>query len=137
MKKKLLLITLLAVAALALAACTPQTPAATATPAPQTEQPSQAPASPAPEASPEAAAPEGGLELTLEELAKFNGKDGARAYVAVDGIIYDMTDSAAWKNGDHNGFEAGKDLTDAIKNQSPHGTGKLSGVPEVGKLVTK
>ena len=137
MKKKLLLITLLAVAALALAACTPQTPAATATPVPQTEQPSQAPASPAPEASPEAAAPEGSLELTLEELAKFNGKDGARAYVAVDGIIYDMTDSAAWKNGDHNGFEAGKDLTDAIKNQSPHGTGKLSGVPEVGKLVTK
>ena len=137
MKKKLLLITLLAVAALALAACTPQTPAATATPVPQIEQPSQAPASPAPEASPEAAAPEGGLELTLEELAKFNGKDGARAYVAVDGIIYDMTDSAAWKNGDHNGFEAGKDLTDAIKNQSPHGTGKLSGVPEVGKLVTK
>ena len=137
MKKKLLLITLLAVAALALAACTPQTPAATATPVPQTEQPSQAPAPPAPEASPEAAAPEGGLELTLEELAKFNGKDGARAYVAVDGIIYDMTDSAAWKNGDHNGFEAGKDLTDAIKNQSPHGTGKLSGVPEVGKLVTK
>lgn len=137
MKKKLLLITLLAVAALALAACTPQTPAATATSVPQTEQPSQAPASPAPEASPEAAAPEGGLELTLEELAKFNGKDGARAYVAVDGIIYDMTDSAAWKNGDHNGFEAGKDLTDAIKNQSPHGTGKLSGVPEVGKLVTK
>ncbi len=137
MKKKLLLITLLAVAVLALAACTPQTPAATATPVPQTEQPSQAPASPTPEASPEAAAPEGGLELTLEELAKFNGKDGARAYVAVDGIIYDMTDSAAWKNGDHNGFEAGKDLTDAIKNQSPHGTGKLSGVPEVGKLVTK
>ena len=137
MKKKLLLITLLAVAALALAACTPQTPAATATPVPQTEQPSQAPASPAPEASPEAAVSEGGLELTLEELTKFNGKDGARAYVAVDGIIYDMTDSAAWKNGDHNGFEAGKDLTDAIKNQSPHGTGKLSGVPEVGKLVTK
>lgn len=137
MKKKLLLITLLAVAALALAACTPQTPAATATPVPQTEQLSQAPASPAPEASPEAAAPEGGLELTLEELAKFNGKDGARAYVAVDGIIYDMTDSAAWKNGGHNGFEAGKDLTDAIKNQSPHGVGNLARVPVVGKLKTE
>ena len=137
MKKKLLLITLLAVAALALAACTPQTPAATATPVPQTEQPSQAPASPTPEASPEAAAPEGGLELTLEELAKFNGKDGARASVAVDGIIYDMTDSAAWKNGDHNGFEAGKDLTDAIKNQSPHGVVNLTRVPVVGKLKTE
>ena len=59
------------------------------------------------------------------------------AYVAVDGIIYDMTDSAAWKNGDHNGFEAGKDLTDAIKNQSPHGVGNLARVPVVGKLKTE
>ena len=142
MKKKLLLITLLAVAALALAACTPQTPAATATPVPPTEQPSQEPAQSTPEASPETAAaqavaPEAGLELTLEELAKFNGKDGARAYVAVDGIIYDMTDSDMWKNGDHNGFEAGKDLTDAIKNQSPHGVGNLTRVPVVGRLVTE
>lgn len=148
MKKKLLLISLLAVAVLALAACTPQAPAATPTPQPQAEQPSQAPAAPevspevSPEASPQAAsaqaaAPEGGLELTLEELAKFNGKDGARAYVAVDGIIYDVTDSSMWKNGDHNGFEAGSDLTDAIKNKSPHGTGKLDGVPEVGKLKAK
>ena len=134
MKKKLLLITLLAVAALALAACTPQTPAATATPVPQTEQPSQAPASPTPEASPEAAAPEGGLELTLEELAKFNGKDGQRAFIAVDGIIYDVTDSRAWKDGMHNGFEAGKDLTEEIKTKSPHGIGKLEGITQVGKL---
>ena len=133
MKKKLLLITLLAVAALALAACTPQTPAATATPVPQTEQPSQAPAA-APEASPAAAAPEGGLELTLEELAKFNGKDGQRAFIAVDGIIYDVTDSRAWKDGMHNGFEAGKDLTEEIKTKSPHGIGKLEGITQVGKL---
>ena len=133
MKKKLLLITLLAVAALALAACTPQTPAATATPVPQTEQPSQAPAA-APEASPAAAAPEGGLELTLEELAKFNGKDGQRAFIAVDGIIYDVTDSRAWKDGMHNGFEAGKDLTEEIKTVSPHGIGKLEGITQVGKL---
>ena len=133
MKKKLLLITLLAVAALALAACTPQTPAATATPVPQTEQPSQAPAA-GPEASPAAAAPEGGLELTLEELAKFNGKDGQRAFIAVDGIIYDVTDSRAWKDGMHNGFEAGKDLTEEIKTKSPHGIGKLEGITQVGKL---
>ena len=136
MKKKILVISLLAVAVLVLAGCTQQTPAATATPAAApaaTEAVTEVPAATAEQA----AAPQAALELTLEELAKFNGKDGARAYVAVDGIIYDMTDSAAWKNGDHNGFEAGKDLTDAIKNQSPHGTGKLSGVPEVGKLVTK
>lgn len=76
-----------------------------------------------------------GLELTLEELSKFNGKDGNKAYVAVDGIIYDVTDSPAWKNGGHNGFEAGKDLTEPIKNVSPHGVVKLENVPEVGRLV--
>lgn len=75
------------------------------------------------------------LVLTLEELAEYDGKDGRRAYVAVDGIIYDMTDSPAWKEGGHNGFQAGQDLTDAIKNDSPHGVGKLENVPAVGKLA--
>ena len=72
--------------------------------------------------------------LTLEELGKFNGKDGQRAFIAVDGIIYDVTDSRAWKDGMHNGFEAGKDLTEEIKTKSPHGIGKLEGITQVGKL---
>ncbi len=76
------------------------------------------------------------LELTLEELAKYNGQDGNPAYIAVDGVIYDVTDSPAWTNGGHNGFEAGQDLTDAIKNQSPHGVSMLEGLPVVGKLVS-
>lgn len=79
--------------------------------------------------------PAGEKTFTLDELAAFNGKDGNRAYVAVDGVVYDLTDSAAWKNGQHNGFEAGKDLTDEIKNVSPHGVGNLEGIPVVGKLV--
>ncbi|HML48403.1 MAG TPA: cytochrome b5 domain-containing protein [Clostridia bacterium] len=74
------------------------------------------------------------MELTLEELAAYNGKDGKPAYVAVDGIIYDMTNSAFWKNGEHNGFSAGQDLTDVIKKQSPHGVANLSRVPAVGKI---
>ena len=81
-----------------------------------------------------AVTPEGELELTLEELAKYNGKDGQRAYIAVDGIIYDVTDSRAWKDGQHNGFEAGKDLTEEIKTLSPHGVGKLEGITQIGKL---
>ncbi|NCB35477.1 MAG: hypothetical protein EOM58_05470 [Clostridia bacterium] len=78
--------------------------------------------------------PEGQLELTLEELVKYNGKDGQPAYIAVDGIIYDVTESRAWKDGMHNGFEAGKDLTEEIKTVSPHGIGKLEGITQVGKL---
>ncbi|NMB04052.1 MAG: cytochrome B5 [Tissierellia bacterium] len=77
----------------------------------------------------------GDLQLTLEELAQYNGKDGNPAYVAVDGIIYDLTDSSLWNGGEHNGFEAGNDLTDEIKNQSPHGVGNLEGFPVVGELV--
>ena len=77
----------------------------------------------------------GTLELTLAELAKYNGKDGQPAYVAVDGIIYDVSAYPKWKNGDHNGYSAGNDLTEIIKTKSPHGVAKLKGVPVVGKLI--
>lgn len=80
------------------------------------------------------------LELnifTLDELSKYNGKDGEKAYIAIDGIVYDVTDHPAWKDGGHNGFEAGKDLTDAIKNESPHGISKLENLTVVGALEEK
>lgn len=77
----------------------------------------------------------GTLELTLAELAKYNGKDGQPAYVAVDGVIYDVSAYPKWKNGDHNGYSAGNDLTEIIKTKSPHGVAKLKGVPVVGKLI--
>lgn len=73
--------------------------------------------------------------FTLDELKQYNGKDGKPAYVAVDGIVYDVSASDKWKNGDHNGFEAGNDLTDEIKNVSPHGVKMLGRVPVVGKLA--
>ena len=75
------------------------------------------------------------VEMTAEELSAFNGKDGQPAYVAVDGVIYDVTEVSFWKNGDHNGFEAGRDLTEEIKTISPHGISKLKGLPIVGSLV--
>ncbi len=74
--------------------------------------------------------------FTTEELAQYNGKDGQPAYVAVEGVVYDVTDVPQWANGDHNGYEAGQDLTDAIENISPHGTSVLDGLPVVGTLVT-
>ena len=77
----------------------------------------------------------GGLELTLEQLAEFNGKDGSPAYVAVEGVIYDVSGSAKWKDGEHNGNSAGQDLTDVITNQSPHGVAILKRMPIVGKIV--
>ena len=49
--------------------------------------------------------------FTLEELAMFNGKNGSPAFVAVNGIVYDVTDVEAWKHGRHYGLVAGKDLS--------------------------
>ena len=48
--------------------------------------------------------------FTVEELAKYNGKNGAKAYVAVGGIIYDVTAISKWSGGNHYGRTAGKVL---------------------------
>ena len=53
-----------------------------------------------------------GKEFTLEELEGFDGKNGNSAYVAVDGTIYDVTESSFWRSGNHFGVQAGKDLTE-------------------------
>lgn len=74
-------------------------------------------------------------EFTREELAQYNGKDGQPAYVAVDGVVYDLSDSGAWADGEHNGFEAGNDLTDNLANDAPHDEVRLQGFPVVGTLV--
>lgn len=74
------------------------------------------------------------LKLTREELSTYNGEDGQPAYVAVDGMIYDVSDVPAWTGGTHNGNMAGQDLSEAIKN-APHGDSKLEGLPIVGELI--
>lgn len=109
---------LLMLIVLAAVGCTPTAPAVET---PATTEVAVAPAEP--------------LELTLEELKVYDGKEGRPAYVAVDGIIYDVSDSTKWKNGDHNGFEAGNDLSDAIANVSPHGKKMLERLTAVGKIV--
>jgi predicted heme/steroid binding protein len=43
--------------------------------------------------------------------------------------------SIPWKNGKHNGYTAGKDLTAEIKEKSPHGVKNLERVPVVGHIV--
>jgi len=72
--------------------------------------------------------------FTLEELSEYDGKDGMDAYVAVDGVVYDFTELGRWMGGEHNGYQAGQDLTDEIKDVSPHGLSVLDRAPVVGTL---
>ena len=51
--------------------------------------------------------------LTRSELLEYDGKNGNPAYVAVNGVIYDVTSSAVWAAASHFGLSAGSDLTGA------------------------
>ncbi|ETA79370.1 cytochrome b5 domain-containing protein [Youngiibacter fragilis] len=72
--------------------------------------------------------------FTLEELSKFDGKDGADAYIAIDGIVYNVTDADGWTEGEHEGYFAGQDLTAAFES-SPHKASMLNALEIMGKLA--
>ena len=74
------------------------------------------------------------VELTLEALAAYNGKDGMPAYVAHNNIIYDVSDIPQWANGTHNGQYAGTDLTGKIE-KAPHGVKNLELATKVGVII--
>lgn len=73
------------------------------------------------------------LTITKEELKKYDGKGGNKAYVAVDGKVYDVTDNKKWKDGMHQGNSAGVDLSKEI-NASPHGKEILKDIKVIGEL---
>ncbi|ERI89524.1 putative cytochrome b5-like Heme/Steroid binding domain protein [Clostridiales bacterium oral taxon 876 str. F0540] len=72
-------------------------------------------------------------QFTLEELKNFDGSGGKPAYVAVDGIVYDVSVQPAWGGGSHFGLISGKDLTQQFKGC--HSSVQiLSSLPKVGIL---
>lgn len=72
--------------------------------------------------------------FTEETLAQFNGQDGNPAYVAVDGVVYDMTNIGAWEGGVHNGVSAGTDATEVFSGESPHEAELLETLPVAGQF---
>ncbi|MCH4009713.1 cytochrome b5 domain-containing protein [Companilactobacillus sp.] len=73
-------------------------------------------------------------EFTVADLKKFDGTNGNPAYVAIDDIVYDVTDVDPWAGGKHHGNTAGNNLSEAIM-KSPHKKSVLAKLNEVGKLV--
>jgi len=51
--------------------------------------------------------------FTRSELSKYDGMNGNPAYVAVDGVVYDVTNNAAWAAASHFGLSAGRDVSGA------------------------
>lgn len=72
--------------------------------------------------------------MTLAELAGHDGQDGRRAYIAVSGTIYDVTDSPRWQKGLHPpDHRAGQDLTEELA-KAPHVRTVVERFPVVGTL---
>jgi predicted heme/steroid binding protein len=84
--------------------------------------------------------PQGSSEkvFTLQELSKYNGQNGQKAYVAVDGVVYDVTGSPNWPGGKHSPCNleavAGKDLSEILKQAPARMRVYISGKPVVGRL---
>lgn len=78
--------------------------------------------------------------FTLPELAKYNGENGTKAYVAVDGRVYDVTGIPRRSRGRHLCLRsfAGKDITGLWKHSSHSVRSNfLSQYPVVGTLVSR
>lgn len=71
--------------------------------------------------------------FSIKELSEYNGKRGKPSYVAVDGIVYDVSD--IFDNGDHYSHLAGQDLTDDF--YSHHMKSEIEKYPVVGKLAQR
>ena len=73
-------------------------------------------------------------EFTMEELSQYDGRNGNPAYVAIEGIVYDMSNEPTLSRGMHFGMTAGKDLTEQLN--SCHGMiQSLNNAPKVGIIT--
>ncbi len=71
--------------------------------------------------------------ITKEELKDHDGTK-APAWVAIDGVVYDVSKSFQWIHGKHQDQHwSGIDLTGELRD-APHGPEMLEGFPVVGKL---
>lgn len=72
--------------------------------------------------------------FTALELAEYDGTSGKPAYVAVNGIVYDVSLEATWGGGTHFSLYAGKDLTNQFNGCHNGMLEVLRNLPIVGML---
>ena len=72
--------------------------------------------------------------FSIEELVQYDGSNGKPAYVAVNGIIYDVSIDATWGGGTHFSLYAGKSLTAQFTKCHGGRLDVLRNLPQVGNL---
>lgn len=73
--------------------------------------------------------------FTLEQLSLYNGEGGMPAFIAVDGIVYDVTNSDLIKVSPYNQLKLGTDLSQEFKSCHDNKYEILNNLTIVGKLA--
>lgn len=74
--------------------------------------------------------------FTLEELAKYNGKNGMVPYVAINGLVYDLSNVPTELLEAHKGLPIGADLSADFAKCHDGNVSLLKNIPVVGKLIS-
>jgi len=73
--------------------------------------------------------------FSIQNLSKYDGKEGRPAYVLYKNVVYDVTNSPKWKAGTHfQKHAAGQDMTKALEG-APHDDEVFTGLPIIAKLA--
>ncbi len=80
--------------------------------------------------------PEVQRTFTLEELSYYNGAGDRPAYVAVNGVVYDLSRRIGWAGGTHFGLYSGNDLTSEFTTCHRGLESILEQLPVAGILVS-
>ena len=76
--------------------------------------------------------------ISLAELRRCNGERGQPAYIAYQGVVYDVSRCPKWRTGLHEQMHfAGQDLTPDLA-EAPHAAEvfRRPGVQRVGRLTS-
>ncbi|QGG49037.1 cytochrome b5 domain-containing protein [Heliorestis convoluta] len=73
--------------------------------------------------------------FTAEALKQYDGREGRPAYIAIDGIVYDVTKEPTWEAATHFQLLAGQNLTEPFQRCHRGRQDILERLPRVGLLV--
>ena len=71
---------------------------------------------------------------TRSQLSLRNGQDKPEIWIAYKGLVFDVTSSRLWRQGQHYEHWAGQDLTDELED-APHNEFVFDKFEVIGKIA--